>query len=163
MTAIESIAVDRTAFLNNREYKSTPRPAEHCMTHPRSRLSAASALGEDTRWSGRRPRKTLSVEDDEACWTLAFRARLAESGALRFTVRRARGRRGHVLAFQPGEKLILNVFRPGDRAPADTVEAFVEYFQPRDTCGAVDVASGVLQLQPHAVLEDYVRAAGGTW
>jgi hypothetical protein len=47
MTAIESIAVDQNTFLNNREYKSTPRPAEHCMTHRRSWLSAASALGED--------------------------------------------------------------------------------------------------------------------
>lgn len=109
-----------------------------------------------TRASTRRPRKALSLEDDDGRWTLAFRKRLAESGALRFTARRARGRQGHVLAFQPGEKLLLHIFRPGDRAPADTVEAFVESFQPRDTCGAVDVASGVLQLAPHAVLDDYV-------
>ena len=68
------------------------------------------------------------------------------------------GRRGHVLAFQPGEKLLLNVFRRGERAPSDCVEAFVEYFQPRDTCGAVEVASGVLQLAAHAVLEDYAAA-----
>ena len=111
----------------------------------------------------RRAGAGVRLADDEECWTLSFRAREPASGALRFTVRRARGRRGHVLAFQPGEKLLLNVFRRGDRAPADTVEAFVEYFQPRDTCGAVDVASGVLQLAAHAVLEDHVLAAGATW
>jgi len=139
-------------------------PMTSPMTEPAaSPASSPAASPAAPRRARRRAGAGVRLEDDEGCWTLRFRAREPASGALRFTVRRARGRRGHVLAFQPGEKLLLNVFRRGERAPSDCVEAFVEYFQPRDTCGAVDVASGVLQLAAHAVLEDHVLAAGATW
>ena len=45
------------------------------------------------RWARRRRAAGVRFEDDEECWTLTFRAREAASGALRFTVRRANGRR----------------------------------------------------------------------
>ena len=48
-----------------------------------------------------------------------------------------------MLAFQPGEKLLPNVFERDGRAPSESVEAFVEFLEPRQTCGAVDVASWV--------------------
>jgi hypothetical protein len=35
-----------------------------------------------------------------------------------------------------------HVFERDGRAPSETVEAFVEFLEPRQTCGAVDVASG---------------------